>query len=174
MFRFHTGSIKRYPSSLELDGGIRFDSILVRLKGTLHPPILSPFIPCFDSILVRLKVRCAGLRGCGGGCFDSILVRLKGGLRLVDNPCHTRFDSILVRLKGICYFVDNLWIVGFRFHTGSIKRKHGRATPPRRAEFRFHTGSIKSQNERMKQKSEPKFRFHTGSIKSCVRLSSLV
>ena len=47
-FRFHTGSIKRRRKLGVCHPGICFDSILVRLKGTLHDPRVAP--KCFVSI----------------------------------------------------------------------------------------------------------------------------
>ena len=70
--------------------------------------------------------------------------------------------------------------LGFRFHTGSIKRQIRDSELYRAERFRFHTGSIKrfTQNESVVVKRN-EFRFHTGSIKrpqsfSLMKLSGTV
>ena len=151
---------------------MRFDSILVRLKGT------------------RLDER---VRICFS--FDSILVRLKVPRGVYPIHIKVCFDSILVRLKEILMSAIPTNRAKFRFHTGSIKSKnrHKRAIAKRK--FRFHTGSIKSNNVTcdnarricfdsilVRLKVDPprfrycglyQFRFHTGSIKSFIPRKSL-
>ena len=79
-------------------------------------------IPCFNSILVRLKdVHMAYLKK-RAVSFNSILVRLKEKAIPIYLNLLSSFNSILVRLKahvGASLEIDSST---FQFHTGSIKR----------------------------------------------------
>ena len=74
--------------------------------------------------------------------FDSKLVRLKETLIVSPISVLTCFDSKLVRLKvnynGFCRETE-----GFRFQTGSIKRRFEHEDEFIELTFRFQTGSIK-------------------------------
>ena len=118
--------------------------------------------------------------------FDSKLVRLKVLQAVQGSDECRRFDSKLVRLKALILLFTAHAFAGFRFQTGSIKRKL-EAIYGEGALFRFQTGSIKrldkvyantkgyesfdSKLVRLKEWRKEKgylsgrFRFQTGSIK---------
>ena len=101
-FQFQTGAIKRIANQTqERLPTSRFNSKLVRLKGTPRGASSSAPQHCFNSKLVRLK---ACLFHCGHAnqraCFNSKLVRLK------------------VRMTAICRGPTR-----FQFQTGAIKSK---------------------------------------------------
>ena len=121
----------------------------------------------FDSILVRLKGTISQRTGHARSRFDSILVRLKVlGVSTGGRISELRFDSILVRLKGGTCLLCRIPPDRFRFHTGSIKRNTFAADNVSVLSFRFHTGSIKRVPRHRTYAFREKFRFHTGSIKS--------
>ena len=76
-----------------------FDSILVRLEGTVLSRGLNP-MRSFDSILVRLEDSASECVRRWGFSFDSILVRLEVIRTEISGRVFiTSFDSILVRLE---------------------------------------------------------------------------
>ena len=99
---------------------------------------------CFDSILVRLKVRSRSVSAV------IVVFRFHTGsikrLSAVEFEVSDRsFDSILVRLKVQDKLLRSLCLLVFRFHTGSIKRFASAEVGRELKTFRFHTGSIKSK-----------------------------
>ena len=101
-------------------------------------------------------------------CFNSTMVRLK--LKMFNKKIRSlkSFNSTMVRLKRTLGDIIKLCFNGFQFHNGSIK-----TIPPKPplwifSLFQFHNGSIKTLKEsRLKEG----FQFHNGSIKTSIPAS---
>ena len=119
-FRFHTGSIKSKGSQTARQAFTQFRFHTGSIKNSLCLYEDKQLLDCFNSILVRLKVKevhsYKPLL-----CFNSILVRLKVRSDLFGQEFQIGFNSILVRLKVAFGYLPVTDRIEFQFHTGSIK-----------------------------------------------------
>ena len=172
-FRFHTGSIKSLGTLSPRSKRVCFDSILVRLKVRGHQLEIDNLDACFDSILVRLKVHLQVQPRLSWSRFDSILVRLKVLQQSLLKLSKLRFDSILVRLKVRRRSADHWHRDRFRFHTGSIKRGCLKLLLAPLKSFDSILVRLKVANVAHGATGFNPFRFHTGSIKSETRRNAV-
>ncbi len=187
-FQFHTGSIKARRSSASACNSTWFDcklacsscgfnSTLVRLKPVMRPMVSAS---CFSPF----QFHTGSIKAAGDNIrtpflvlsFNSTLVRLKrAGVGEHALKEQHGFNSTLVRLKLVETKRKPVLLMGFQFHTGSIKAGQPVKSFQRLLfQFQFHTGSIKALSHPMPQQGyEWKFQFHTGSIKaSCHRTAN--
>ena len=128
-FRFHTGSIKSWNNPTRCGSEPRFDSILVRLKGTTRTTTLTPR-PEFRFHTGSIKSNATQQAK-----FLAIEFRFHTGsikreaLRAARTLTFSSFDSILVRLKVRNRALFMIGVSTFRFHTGSIKSKQIQDAP---------------------------------------------
>ena len=99
-FQFPNGSIKRLLFEQGANGLLCFNSLMVRLKVTVHNPEAEFPQPCFNSLMVRLK--------------DFLCNR--------DRCKRRSFNSLMVRLKAPTEYENTLTFFKFQFPNGSIKR----------------------------------------------------
>ena len=100
----------------------------------------------FNSIKVRLKLRCLSSRTCSNRHFNSIKVRLK----------HAEQSIITV-------------IIIFQFHKGTIKTDLSHRHMFTAQIFQFHKGTIKTGGCATEIYVASEFQFHKGTIKTVLQ-----
>ena len=101
-------------------------------------------------------------------CFNSTMVRLKVAEFAIIHLFSRRFQFHNGSIKRDTQRRRSLHIRKFQFHNGSIKRRTVKSPANLDFVFQFHNGSIKSLNVLSVPLLRSRFQFHNGSIKSGV------
>ena len=102
------------------------------------------YLSCFNSMIVRLKVRGFAKAFPLFFSFNSMIVRLKDSLAIAEAVMDVSFNSMIVRLKVGTSGLHFNESPTFQFYDSPIKRVYPRVVQGKRFRFQFYDTPIKS------------------------------